>query len=434
MMRLGNSQRKRLQMIPCRVLLTWTAVLGAASVPAGTDDATKEADGRLHVAIMRFDVGKGVRIDAATFTDALSATLAKQGNFVCIERRRISRVIDEKDFQIAMRDPKRAVGLAKLLKADALIYGSVGRLGAEYVAVCHMVDVRTGKVLVSSGARCKGGGSLTALAAQTAGEVLAAFPPEGCILKLQKDASGGVSALIDLGKANGVTAKTRLIALDEQVITHPRTKKTLRIVRKLGVLAPAAIEQDVTTADVPEAVATKLKPGQRVQALTAVQQLKRAAMLGETFNVEIEKRYLFRTALVRRGPVIWKHDVEVVSSRLATALDRSSFRVFFEPDPKRDSAGVLKDANPPRTSGPPADLILRLESRGSFRTSSTRTGLFTAKVIAAQTQEVLADYTRTFTRERFDAADETRDEIVKAVEAMLRQWYAKYQKGKSKGE
>ena len=418
-------------MTRCRLLLTWVVVAAAVAATAGAEDAVKEADGRLHVAIMRFDVGKGVSLDADTFTDVLSTTLAKQGNFVCIERRRLSKVIDEKDFRIAIGDTKRVVELAKLLGADALLYGSVGHLGGEYVAVCHMVDVRSGKVLVSSGARCKGGGSLTALATQAAGEVLAAFPPEGCILKLQTDAAGGTTAIIDLGRGNGVTDKSKLIVLDEQVITHPRTKKTLRIVRKLGVLAPASIEQEFTTASVPGTLAGTLKAGQPVRAVTPVQQLKRAAMLGETFNVEIEKRYPYWNAIVRRAPTVWQKDVEVVSSRLATALDRSSFRVYFRPDPKRDSAGALKLAEPPRTSGPPVDLTLRLEGRGTID-RHWRGGFFTARLMVAGTGELLADYTRQFTREHLDSADGTRDEIVKAVEAMLRQWYAKYQKTKAK--
>jgi len=397
-------------MTRCRWLLTCAAVLAAAAATAGAEDAAKETDGRLRVAIVRFDVGQGLSIDAGTFTDALSTTLAKQGNFVCIERRRIAKVIDEKDFQIAMRDPKRAVGLAKLLGADSLIYGSVGRLGAEYVAVCHMVDVKSGKVLVSSGARCKGGGSLSTLATQAAGEVLAAFPPEGVILKLQKG-GGGMTAIIDLGKGNGVTTKTKLIVLDEQVMVHPRTKKTIRVVRKLGVLQPTGIEHEFTTAKVSEDMAAKLKPGQCVRAVTPVQQIKRSAMLGETFNLAFGSNssvygYSYR----------WKAFVESMRGHLARNLYGTGFRLF-----DRSSAKLIGGQK--GLASVHADLLLVFRAR---RLYGHRSEVFSAHLLVAGTYEQLAGCSR-----QAQTSDDG-SEVAADVARMLQEWYGKYQKGKPK--
>jgi len=403
-------------MARCRVLLTWVAVGAAAAAAAGAEDAGKDADGRLRVAIMRFDVGKGVSIDADAFTDALSTTLAKQGNFVCLERRRIAKVVDEKDFQIAIGDPKRAAALGKLLGADALITGSVGHLGGEYVAVCHMVDVRTGKVLVSSGARCKGGGSLTALAAQAAGEVLAAFPPEGCILKLQQG-SDGTTAIIDLGKGNGLTVKSKLIVLAEEVMTHPRTKKPIRIVRKLGVLAPSGIAHDVTTAKVPADLADKLKAGQLVRAITPVQRIKRAAMLGETFNLAlVPLSTIGRTAT-------WRPLVQRMRGHLARSIYGTGFRLF-DPAVAKSVAG-RKGAAPVQP-----DLLI------VFRHRRARLGprqdhlvkYFSAHLLVAGTYEELAGCSR-----QAEISDDG-SELAEDITRMLRQWYAKYQKTKLKDE
>ena len=405
-------------MIRCRVLLTWVVVAAAAAATAGAEDA-KEADGRLRVAIMRFDVGKGVSIDADTFTDALSTTLAKQGNFVCIERRRLSKVIDEKDFRIAIGDTKRVVELAKLLGADALLYGSVGHLGGEYVAVCHMVDVRSGKVLVSSGARCKGGGSLTALAAQVAGEILAAFPPEGFILKLQKDASGATTATIDLGKGRGITTRSKLVALDEQVMTHPRTKKTIHIVRKLGVLQPSEIEQDFTTAKVPAELAAKLKTGQRIRAITPVQQIKRAAMRGETFDLAVKYED-------EKSPYLWcrrwKPVIAKVKGHLARNLYGTTFRVLDL------GSGKTGGGQPGPASGS-VDLVVLFSQKGHRPIPYSRgdyTAVLTAKLMVMETGEVLAGCSRE-TQTTVDGSAMAKD-----VVRMLHEWYGRYQKGKLK--
>ena len=338
----------------------------------------------------------------------------RRGTGTGIERRRISKVLDEKDFQIAIGDAKRAVGLAKLLGADALIYGSVGHLGGEYVAVCHMVDVKSGKVLVSSGARCKGGGSLTALAAQAAGEVLAAFPPEGVLLKLQKD-TGGMTAIIDLGKGNGVTVKTKLIALDEQVMVHPRTKKTLHIVRKLGVLQPTGIEHDFTTAKVPADLADKLKAGQLVRAITPVQRIKRAAMLGETFNLAlVPLSTIGRTAT-------WRPLVQRMRGHLARSIYGTGFRLF-DPAVAKSVAG-RKGAVPVLP-----DLLI------VFRHRRARLGprqdhlvkYFSAHLLVAGTYEELAGCSR-----QAEISDDG-SELAEDITRMLRQWYAKYQKTKLK--
>lgn len=404
-------------MTRCEKLWVFGALLGAVAVPAPAEDA-KEADGRLRVAVVRFDVGKGLSVDADAFTDALSTALQKQGGFVCIERRRISKVIEEKRLQSALGDPDRAVGLGKLLGADALVHGSVGRLGSEYVAVCHMVDVRTGKVLVSSGARCKGGGSLSSLAVQAAGEILAAFPPMGCILKLQKEASGGTVAIVDLGKGKGVTAKSKLVALDEQVIEHPRTKKATRIVRKLGVLQPSDIEQDFTTAKVPEALVARLKVGQLVRLTSPVQEIKRAAMLGETFNIAVQhegkQSYSSRWKM-------WDAVIAKIKVHLARGLYGTSFRLV--------DLATATDARGRKGSPPtPVDLVLVFGHQRSKIVAYTvhYSGVLTAKLMVLDTGELLAGCSR----ETGTTDDGTA--MAKDVTRMLHEWYGKYQKADPK--
>lgn len=400
-----------------------------------------DTDGRMRIAVLEFDIAEGIRIDKVVFADALAGTLQKHGNFHCIERRRILDVLKEQEFQIAMlSEAKHAARLGKVLDVRGLVCGSVGRVGREYVATCRLVDVHGGKVMTSSAARCRIGEPFSSLATQVAAEVLAAFPPEGFIIKMQEAADKSAEAIIDLGKRHGVDMHTKLDVLEEHIIEHPRSKEKMRVLRKMGVLRPLEVDHDFTTAKVPKELAGKVKPGMRVRATTPIQQIKRAAMLGETFELMLWMGSDLRTSkwavslnqkieadLVRAfyGSVFRVIDREEVEARLArsrAARGRGRGRVSGRPIRYR----TRKEWGN-RTEPLPVDLVLDVYVSQSPYAHSTKSDL-SAKLTLVETGHILTAHAKTVDEKQL--SPETPGEIAKDIRQMLIDWYGKYQAAK----
>jgi len=83
--------------------------------------------------------------EAAAVSDLLRARIVNIGNCRSLERQRISEVMQEQSIQqTGTFDPRTAVKLGRLLKADKVIIGSIGVLDGRKFAETSIVSVKTG--------------------------------------------------------------------------------------------------------------------------------------------------------------------------------------------------------------------------------------------------------------------------------------------------
>lgn len=116
--------------------------------------------GLSRVAVMPFEALKGAGADAskvesigAVSAELLSARLAAQPRLLQVERRRIADVVGEiQRVEGGQVSPDGAVSVGKLVGANAVILGSVGDAGADYLLTARVVDVETGRILVAADA------------------------------------------------------------------------------------------------------------------------------------------------------------------------------------------------------------------------------------------------------------------------------------------
>lgn len=112
------------------------------------------------VAVMPFEALKGAGAGAekvesigAVSAELLSARMAAQPRILQVERRRIADVVGEiQRVEGGQVSPDGAVSVGKLLGANAVILGSVGDAGADYLLTARAVDVETGRILVAADA------------------------------------------------------------------------------------------------------------------------------------------------------------------------------------------------------------------------------------------------------------------------------------------
>jgi TolB-like protein len=117
--------------------------LQAAPIPAPSE--------KLTVAVSSFE-SQGVEdFESSLLTDLYSSALLSTGVFRVVERSQIAKVLAEQEFQLSdAADAKHAVTIGRILNAEFLSSGSVGKLGGQYVVTVKLISVETGETLVSA--------------------------------------------------------------------------------------------------------------------------------------------------------------------------------------------------------------------------------------------------------------------------------------------
>lgn len=84
---------------------------------------------------------------AATVSDLLRTEIFRTGRFVVVERAEMERILQEQSFQMSgCVETACVVEAGRLLGAEKMVVGSVGRLGMRYVVSARVVDVGRGAV------------------------------------------------------------------------------------------------------------------------------------------------------------------------------------------------------------------------------------------------------------------------------------------------
>ncbi|MBP1656226.1 MAG: repeat-containing protein [Bacteroidetes bacterium] len=108
--------------------------------------ALKEGE-PVKMAILSFE-GKGVPAEVADITlSSVSNALANFDYITLVERKQIETILKEQQFQLSGLTEEEGVSVGKILKADVVLLGSVGKLGSSLVFSARLISVETGKVM-----------------------------------------------------------------------------------------------------------------------------------------------------------------------------------------------------------------------------------------------------------------------------------------------
>ena len=94
--------------------------------------------------------------EATILTDRLRIEMARLGRFQVIERERMAELLQEHSFQQSgLCDTERCyLELGHLVGANAVVVGSVGKVGRTYTVTARMIDVETGEILAQAAYDC----------------------------------------------------------------------------------------------------------------------------------------------------------------------------------------------------------------------------------------------------------------------------------------
>jgi TolB-like protein len=99
------------------------------------------------LAILSFEAKGGSAEVADVAMSSLSNALANFDYITLVERRQIETILKEQQFQLSGLTEDEGVSVGKILKADVILLGNVGKLGSSVVLSAKLISVETGKVL-----------------------------------------------------------------------------------------------------------------------------------------------------------------------------------------------------------------------------------------------------------------------------------------------
>ncbi len=108
---------------------------------------TVQAQDKVAVAVLDLE-GRGISaLEAATLTDRLRSEMVALGAFTVVERGQMEMILSEQGFQqTGCTSAECAVEVGKMLGVQAMVTGSIGKLGAMYTVDVRMFDVSTGQI------------------------------------------------------------------------------------------------------------------------------------------------------------------------------------------------------------------------------------------------------------------------------------------------
>lgn len=99
------------------------------------------------LAILSFE-SRGVSSEIADVAlSSLSNGLANVDYVTLVERKQIETILKEQQFQLSGLTEEEGVSVGRLLKADVILLGNVGKLGTSIIFSARLISVETGKVL-----------------------------------------------------------------------------------------------------------------------------------------------------------------------------------------------------------------------------------------------------------------------------------------------
>jgi hypothetical protein len=101
---------------------------------------------KMNVAVFDIEARGGLsKEDANVLTDVFQGQIVQTGEFVVVDRARIKTILEELGFQQseACSNVQCQVEVGKILKAERMFVGNVGKVGSIWSINIHLVDIAT---------------------------------------------------------------------------------------------------------------------------------------------------------------------------------------------------------------------------------------------------------------------------------------------------
>ena len=121
------------------------------------DDGKKQE--KKTAAVLDFMVISGITKDeAAALTSKFRSSLAKTKKYLILERNDMEAILKEQDFSMTdnCNSSECAVEVGKLLAAEKIVLGDVGKVGEMYTVTVRVVDISTAKMDITESSKFKG--------------------------------------------------------------------------------------------------------------------------------------------------------------------------------------------------------------------------------------------------------------------------------------
>jgi len=107
--------------------------------------------GKKNIAVMDLESrGSLNKEESGTLTDRLRSMLVRTNAFVVVDRGKMQEILDEQGFQLTgCTSAECAVEAGKILGVEAMVAGTVGRLGKLYTLDITLIDVETSQIIKS---------------------------------------------------------------------------------------------------------------------------------------------------------------------------------------------------------------------------------------------------------------------------------------------
>ena len=115
--------------------------------------------GRETLAVLDFNVSSGLSTkEATTLTNVFRSTLFNTQIYDVLERNEMESILKEQVFTLsgACNSAECAVEIGKLLSAEKMVIGDIGKIGEYYSITVRLVSVSTSKIDISFDERYKG--------------------------------------------------------------------------------------------------------------------------------------------------------------------------------------------------------------------------------------------------------------------------------------
>ena len=170
----------------------WTLALLA--LPSAAHSAEVERK----LAVLEFEVAKGVEIDRRTFSSRLqnAARRAAPGLFVMTQAN-IEMLVRAAGKTLEQCEGQCAVDTGKLIGADLVIAGRISKVGRTFALSMQLYDTARGELLAGEDAEAKSDEELLQVSASAAERLLAPLRPKQAGPKPQGQRSAGTESKID---------------------------------------------------------------------------------------------------------------------------------------------------------------------------------------------------------------------------------------------
>lgn len=149
--RIKQKSHTSLVQVPVKKMFRWF-ILIFTILATGLARAEEE---RINLAVAEFE-GKNVSAaDASVISDFLRTDLVKMDVFNVLEREKMAFILAEQQFQMSgCTDRECVVDMGRLLNVEKVISGNLTKLEDIYYITASVIDIESGKIVVSERAEC----------------------------------------------------------------------------------------------------------------------------------------------------------------------------------------------------------------------------------------------------------------------------------------